>query len=86
MEGDCFNPEVNSDIDPAVLKREREHYAEELSLYGVWGFGLAVEGEPDYSTFVWGYEGKDMLKTLLACQAHELLHEMKLRKLATICQ
>lgn len=34
--GDCYNPEVNKDINPNILKREEKEERERISSEGVW--------------------------------------------------
>jgi len=38
LAGDCFNPDVNPDIDPAKLKREENTYKAKIRRYGVWTY------------------------------------------------
>lgn len=75
LEGDMFNPKVNSDIDPDVLAAEREEWVRDLETYGVWGMGLAKAGKLLYDTFVWGIEGKG-LEEYAEQDPYELLAEM----------
>lgn len=37
LEGDCFNPDVNTDIHPDRLERERKEFHEKIERDGVWG-------------------------------------------------
>lgn len=78
LEGDMFNPQVNTDIDPAVLAAERAEWVDDLDTYGVWGLGLVQNGEPLYDTFCWGIEGKG-LEEYAEQDPYELLAEMRQR-------
>ena len=61
LEGDCFNPEVNPDVDPAILASEREAFVDRINREGVWG----IIGEYNIgqgwtmADSVWGFVGED---------------------------
>lgn len=59
--GDVFNPSVNPEIDPKQLKREKLVEVRRIHNEGVWGCGLALNGVPDYTTFIWGFVGDDFI-------------------------
>ena len=40
LKGDCFNPEVNSDIDPEALKRDERRFERRVEEEGVYGYAL----------------------------------------------
>lgn len=56
-EGDCFNPEVNSNIDPEQLKKERKREMARFNRQGVWYHSLVVMGEHQDS--IGGFVGND---------------------------
>lgn len=59
--GDTFNPEVNNDIDPAQLKREKEAFRRRVKKEGVYGCGLALNGVQLFDYMIWGFVGNDYL-------------------------
>lgn len=59
--GDAYDPIVNFDIPTEQLKREKAKELRRIREKGVWGFGLALNGEPLYGSFVWGFVGDDFL-------------------------
>lgn len=42
MEGDCFNPEVNPEINSNVLKREQKLFRGQIEQDGIWGYIVEV--------------------------------------------
>ena len=56
-EGDCFNPEVNPDIDPAQLKRDRAKEQRRFHRQGAFYHTLWVAGE--YLDGISGFVGDD---------------------------
>lgn len=38
LKGDCFNPDVNSDINPNRLSREEREFEDKVRQEGVWGY------------------------------------------------
>lgn len=59
--GDTYCPEVNNDIDPAQLKREKEAFVRRVKKEGVYGCGLALNGDLIHAFMVWGFVGNDYL-------------------------
>ena len=59
--GDCFCPKSNHGIDPEILKKEKKEYIARIESEGIFGIGLIVNGEIDYSSFVWGFVGDEYL-------------------------
>lgn len=59
--GDTYDPEVNFDIAPDQLKKERAKEVRRIREKGVWGCGLALNGVPLYGSFVWGFVGDDYI-------------------------
>ncbi|UCW44093.1 hypothetical protein [Vibrio phage F23s1] len=55
--GDCFDPEVNKDIDPAELKRQRKNELARFNRQGVYYHELIVLGETLGS--IGGFVGND---------------------------
>lgn len=61
--GDCFDPNVNSDVNPNTLKQQRIEEIDRINSDGVWG----IVGEymcPHCDTWihadsVWGFVGED---------------------------
>jgi hypothetical protein len=63
LKGDCYNPEVNSDIDPMELKRQEEEFEKRVELEGVFGYALEkwnpeVGRGWDVIDSVWGFVGQ----------------------------
>lgn len=38
LEGDCYDPSVNPDIHPRILKRQQDEFREMVQSEGVWGY------------------------------------------------
>lgn len=75
--GDSFNPEVNNDIDPKLLKRQEKAEVARIKKHGVWGCGLMRKGErPDYDTFIWGFVGDDFIGSGYDTELIELLNQL----------
>lgn len=61
LEGDMFNPEVHTDIDPDQLASERADFVDRINRDGVWG----IVGEYnigrgwEHGDSVWGFVGND---------------------------
>lgn len=55
--GDAFNPEVNDDIDPAQLRKEKAAFKQRVKRSGVWIMELLVNGESCGS--ICGFVGND---------------------------
>ena len=74
--GDCFNPEANPNVNPTILKKGKMDYLEKIEVEGVFGIGLIVNGEIDYSSFVWGFVGDEYLGSGYDLELIELMGSM----------
>ena len=63
LKGDCFNPHVNSDINPNRLAREEREFEDRVYREGVWGFRAEYwNGEEWIETdSIWGFVGDDFI-------------------------
>lgn len=59
LEGDTYKPELHAPIPKDQILKERRAFRRKVSEEGVWGMGIAVDGKPQYGTFVWGFVGKE---------------------------
>lgn len=63
LEGDCFNPQANPDMDPAQLAEERREFIRTVEREGVWGlcgeYRLSEEDDWQHADSVWGLVGDD---------------------------
>lgn len=63
LKGDTYNPEVNTDIDPAQLKEEEEAFEARVAKEGCTGiigqYKCPCCGEWKDADSVWGYVGTD---------------------------
>jgi hypothetical protein len=61
LEGDCFNPETNSDIPESRLQRDREEFIATVNREGVWGIiGEYFDGEEwQHGDSCFGFVGED---------------------------
>lgn len=61
--GDVYNPDVNTDIHPARLERERKQEIQRINDYGVWGivgeYKCECCGQWTQADSVWGFVGDD---------------------------
>jgi len=61
--GDVYNPDVNTDIHPARLEREKEQEIQRINDYGVWGiigeYKCPCCGEWTNADSVWGFVDED---------------------------
>ena len=69
LKGDCFNPAVNTDIDPDVLAEEERAFERHVSRFGVWG--VIAEYKDDagrwcHAESVWGICDDDGLALCMA--------------------
>jgi hypothetical protein len=64
LEGDCFNPKVNPDIQASRLERERKAFVERVEREGVFGIIAEYWCEVSQSwkdcDSVWGFIGDDL--------------------------
>lgn len=61
LEGDCYTPAFHPSIPADQILKERAAFRRKVTAEGVWGMGLAKGSKPDYSTFIWGFVGWDMI-------------------------
>lgn len=45
LKGDCFNPDVNTDIDPIELKKQELEFESKVECHGVFGYALEIWDE-----------------------------------------
>ena len=59
--GDCYNPDVNTDIKPEILEKQRQQEIDRINQDGVWGIvGEYFNGVEWVQTdSVWGFVGSD---------------------------
>lgn len=55
--GDCYDPKVNSDIDPVILESQEQAEMDRANWGGIWGIVTKVGSEPIDS--VWGFIADD---------------------------
>lgn len=55
--GDCFDPNLNPDIDPAELRKQKNNYKQRCKKSGVWIMELMINGESFGS--IGGFVGND---------------------------
>ena len=61
LKGDCFDPRVNSNINPNRLAREEREFEERVAREGVWGFRAEYWNGSEWieADSVWGFVGDD---------------------------
>lgn len=55
--GDCFDPEVNSDIEPTELKRQEKRERGRFRRQGAWCYSLRVLGREPEHGIIGGFVG-----------------------------
>lgn len=63
LKGQCFDPKVNPDIDPEILKQEEKDFEDLVSREGVYGYALEqwdpeVDGGWQPVDSCWGFVGQ----------------------------
>lgn len=64
LKGDTYNPKVNPEIDPKLLKVDEEHFEWKATNYGVFGYSLETRcSDPDCGSWktvdsCWGFVGQ----------------------------
>lgn len=86
LKGDCFNPDVNTDINPNRLAREEREFEERVNSDGVWGYRAEFWNGSEWieTDSIFGFVGDDFnescydddlmesaLDALAECQAVE---------------
>jgi len=65
LEGDCFDPAVNSDVKPELLAEERQYFFDRIEHDGVWGAVLSCRHTDgtwdDHVDSIWGFVGDDFI-------------------------
>jgi hypothetical protein len=63
LKGDCFNPRVNSDINPNKLARDEKEFEERVASEGVWGFRAEYWNYAEWieTDSIWGLVGDDFI-------------------------
>jgi hypothetical protein len=67
LAGDMFNPDVNDDISPAILKKQRRSFVARVNRSGVWGAvaetwnGRAWDDESTGHNAIFGFVGNDFV-------------------------
>lgn len=79
--GQMFDPKVNHDISAEQLKKEKRAYKKRISLEGVWGVGLSVEGISEFDTFLWGIVGDEILDHEHVAELMKQMHKAALDNL-----
>lgn len=61
LKGDGFTPEVNSDVDPVVLRKQEKAYEQRVRRTGVWGIRSSYWTGRQWQAVdqIWGFVGKD---------------------------
>ena len=65
LEGDCFDPKHNPDVDPSQLEAERKAFHARINREGVWGLvGEYADGTHwAHADSCWGFVGDDMINS-----------------------
>jgi hypothetical protein len=67
LAGDMFNPDVNDDISPAILKKQRRSFVARVNRSGVWGAvaetwnGREWDDESAGHNSIFGFVGNDFI-------------------------
>lgn len=77
LKGDCFNPSVNTDIDPNTLENEERQFEDRVNNEGVYGYVLekwnpAPDKGWEHIDSCWGFVGRHTAKN-----THYIVAEMK---------
>lgn len=61
--GDTFDASVNTNIKPAILKREEEEYRAKAEREGIWGYNAQYRDGDDWidCDAVWGFVGGEFV-------------------------
>jgi len=59
LKGECYNPDVNSDINPNILKRQEREFESMVESDGVWGYVAQYwDGDSwEETDSIWGFAG-----------------------------
>lgn len=61
LEGDTYKPELHPHLPAEQVKKEQRAFRRRIHEEGVYGAGIAIEGQPKYESFVWGFVGEDAI-------------------------
>lgn len=63
LKGDCFNPDVNNNINPNRLAREEREFEERVAREGVWGFRAEYWNGAEWieTDSIFGFVGDDFI-------------------------
>ena len=63
LKGDCFNPDVNDNINRNRLVREEREFEERVSSEGVWGYRAEYWNGTEWAETdsIWGFVGDDFI-------------------------
>jgi len=63
LKGDCFNPDVNDNINANRLAREERGFEERVAREGVWGFRAEFWNGLEWieTDSIWGFVGDDFI-------------------------
>jgi hypothetical protein len=72
LKGDCFNPDVNTDINPNRLAREERGFEDRVNRDGVWGYRAEYWNGSKWieTDSIWGVIGGDFHES---CDDDELM-------------
>lgn len=72
LKGDCFNPDVNSNINPNRLEREESEFEARVRDNGVWGYVAEYWDGTEWcdADSIWGFVGNDFIGS---CYDDELM-------------
>jgi hypothetical protein len=80
LKGDCYNPEVNPDIDPNTLENEERQFEQRVNQEGVFGYVLEQWNSApgvgyEHLDSCWGFVG--MYSETHENSCHYIVDEMK---------